>query len=275
MVMEVSSHALALHRVAGMPLRRRRVHQPRPRPPRPPRHAGALLRGQGAAVRAAICPSAASSTSTILTAGCWSTSARSRPSGSDSATSTTSRSRRPATATAGAAGAIEVPHRRCVQRDEQPRRGHGLRAARASTPATIAAGLARRAAGARPVRSRCVAGQPFAVIVDYAHTPDGLREGDRRRTPGGRRRRRCHRRVRLRRRPRSREAPADGRRRRRRSPITSWSPPTTPLRGPAGDHRCHARGGARRLPWPRCDGARSPPGHRSRASQGAIRATSW
>ncbi len=42
-------------------------------------------------------------------------------------------------------------------------------------PATIAAGLA----GAKPVPGRfeaVAAGQPFGVIVDYAHTPDGLRE---------------------------------------------------------------------------------------------------
>ena len=41
--MEVSSHALELHRVDGDPLRRRGVHQPEPGPPRlPPRH-GELL----------------------------------------------------------------------------------------------------------------------------------------------------------------------------------------------------------------------------------------
>ena len=33
---------------------------------------------------------------------------------------------------------------------------------------------ARRAARCRAGSRRCVAGQPFAVIVDYAHTPDGL-----------------------------------------------------------------------------------------------------
>jgi len=42
-------------------------------------------------------------------------------------------------------------------------------------PAVIAAGLAR--AGAVPGRFEAVrAGQPFDVIVDFAHTPDGLRE---------------------------------------------------------------------------------------------------
>ena len=33
-------------------------------------------------------------------------------------------------------------------------------------------------------------------------------------------------------------------------------------------------GGARRLPWPRCDRARSPSGHRDRHTSGAVRATS-
>ena len=49
--MEVSSHALALERVRGHPLRRRRLHEPLAGPPRlPPRHGG-LLRREGGAVR--------------------------------------------------------------------------------------------------------------------------------------------------------------------------------------------------------------------------------
>ena len=51
--MEVSSHALALDRVDGDPLRRRRVHQPDPGPPRLPRRHGGLLRRQAAAVHRA------------------------------------------------------------------------------------------------------------------------------------------------------------------------------------------------------------------------------
>ena len=49
-VMEVSSHALAQHRVDGVGLRRGAVHQPLPGPPRLPRRHGRLLRRQGVAV---------------------------------------------------------------------------------------------------------------------------------------------------------------------------------------------------------------------------------
>ena len=50
-VMEVSSHALALKRVDGVQLRRRRLHQPDARPPRLPRRHGDVLRRQAPAVR--------------------------------------------------------------------------------------------------------------------------------------------------------------------------------------------------------------------------------
>ena len=49
-VMEVSSHALALGRTDGAALRGRRLHQLRLRPPRLPRRRRVLLRGQGVAV---------------------------------------------------------------------------------------------------------------------------------------------------------------------------------------------------------------------------------
>ena len=58
------------------------------------------------------------------------------------------------------------------------------------------------------------------VIVDYAHTPDGLDAGHRS-PPAAVDRRPGHRRVRRRRRPRSRQAAADGRRRRRPAPTRS------------------------------------------------------
>ena len=50
-VMEVSSHALTLPACRRLPLRRRRVHQPRPRPPRPARYGRGVLRGEGVVVR--------------------------------------------------------------------------------------------------------------------------------------------------------------------------------------------------------------------------------
>ncbi len=69
--MEVSSHALALGRVDGTRLRRRRLHQPEPGPPRLPRRHGGLLRGQGEAVRRPVARPRWS-TSTTRGAAAWS-----------------------------------------------------------------------------------------------------------------------------------------------------------------------------------------------------------
>ena len=65
--MEVSSHALELHRAAGDRVRLRGVHEPDAGPPRLPRDAGRLLRGQAEAVparrrRAADAPPSSTST---------------------------------------------------------------------------------------------------------------------------------------------------------------------------------------------------------------------
>ena len=57
-------------------LRRRRLHQPQPRPPRPPRHHGGVLRGQGPAVRRRSGPSGPWSTSTTPGAAAWPTAGR-------------------------------------------------------------------------------------------------------------------------------------------------------------------------------------------------------
>ncbi len=78
-------------------------------------------------------------------------------------------------------------------------------------PTTVKRGLADLA----PVPGRfeaIVAGQPFAVIVDYAHTPDGLEKaiGAARSVAGDAS---VHRRLRMRWRSGSREAPVDGSRR--------------------------------------------------------------
>ena len=72
------------------------------------------------------------------------------------------------------------------------------------------------------------AGQDFAVLVDYAHTPDSLENVLRAAREIAQRR--VHRRLRRRRRPRPRQAPADGPCRTRRWPTSSSSPPTTRAR---------------------------------------------
>ena len=135
-------------------------------------------------------------------------------------------------------------------------------------PSTISRGLATVA----PVPGRfeaIVAGQPFAVIVDYAHTPDGLEKaiGAARSVAGdaavhvvfgcgG---------------DRDREkrplmgAVASRSGRSRRDHVRQPA-----LRGPDGDHQCHDGGGHPRLPWPRCEGTRSPSGHRDRRAPCAI-----
>ena len=69
--MEVSSHALALRRVDGVVVRRRRLHQPQPGPPRLPRRHGGLLRGQGAAVHAGARPARRGLTSTTRAGAGW------------------------------------------------------------------------------------------------------------------------------------------------------------------------------------------------------------
>ena len=74
--MEVSSHALALRPGRRGPLRGRRLHQLRPRPPRLPRRRRRLLRGQGAALRRPV-PRPRSSTSTTRRCAGWSARARS------------------------------------------------------------------------------------------------------------------------------------------------------------------------------------------------------
>ena len=58
---EVSAQALTRHRVDGLRVRRRVVHQPQPRPPRRLRRHGGVLPGEAAAVPARPAPSAGSS----------------------------------------------------------------------------------------------------------------------------------------------------------------------------------------------------------------------
>ena len=207
--MEVSSHALALHRVDGTRVRRRRVHQPRPRPPRPARHRGGVLRGQGAAVRAASWPRSASSTSTTRTAACCSTPRDDRRWCRSRCADATDVevARRPRTPSRGgasrvdgrrSAGAFNVMNALAAADRPRPRS--------ASTPTTIVAGLRRRRAGARPVRARQRAAAS-GVRRDRRLRPHARRPGEvlaaaarsSARWPGDRR-------VRLRRRPRPRRS---------------------------------------------------------------------
>ena len=125
-----------------------------------------------------------------------------------------------ATPSRGAGGGVAVGARR--RRSTSPTRSPRRRrpTCSASTLDAIVAGLAAAdAVPGRFERDRGRGGSRLVVIVDYAHTPDGLEQvlaaargvaagpGDRR--------------VRLRRRPRPRQAAADGRRRGAGSPTGS------------------------------------------------------
>ena len=215
------------------PVRRRGVHQPLAGPPRLPRRRW----------RSTSRPRRGCSTAAARRATNADDPYGRRLDGDDPATAPTTvadvraedlapRGRRrrlpPASTPAGAVRDVADPAARA--RSTSPTRSRPRRAA-------LLAGV--RARGGRRRRSRRVpgvpgrlepveAGQPFAVLVDYAHTPDALATvlraaRDLTARPPDRR-------VRLRRRPRPRQAAADGRRRRARSP-TAWSSrPTTRAR---------------------------------------------
>ena len=111
-------------------------------------------------------------------------------------------------------------------------------------------------------------GQPFAVLVDYAHTPDSLENvlaSARQITAAGGA---ADLRLRLRRRPRPRQAPADGRDRRPARRPRGGHLRQPALRGPGGDHRRDPRRDRRRRSGPR---SRSSPtaGRRSRSRSAA------
>ena len=108
-------------------------------------------------------------------------------------------------------------------------------------------------------------GQDFAVLVDYAHTPDSLENVLRAARDLTRRAR--DRRLRRRRRPRPGQAPADGGDRRPPGRRRGRHLGQPALRGPRGDHRGDPRGGRARRGVAR----RSPRGDRARGRAGVRR----
>ena len=181
------------------PLRRRRLHEPDPGPPRLPRRHGGLLRRQAPAVRSqrsASVPGRASSTSTTTTGRGSRGRARLR-----SRLSAAGRrgglpgARGRASTPPGSRFARSRPAAR--RRSRIPLPGHfNVENALAALAAASALGRRPRGrgaaalAGAEPVPGRFEPideGQAFAVLVDYAHTPDSLENVLRRRRAAHRR----------------------------------------------------------------------------------------
>ncbi len=262
------------------PLRRRRLHQPHPGPPRLPSDDGGLLRGQAAAVQRASSRACRrrgrrSSTSTTRTAPGWRPSSASRSRSRCALPAPTTAATELETGLDGSSFTVHTPDGPLALRS--PLRGEfnvynvigALAVARAlgRFRGNVRGGDRDRRSGARPLRDRR-RGPAVRGLVDYAHTPDSLenvlraaRGADAVAAAG---------RVRLRRRPRSRQAPADGRDRpsagRRR--VRHLRQP--PLGGSRGDHRRDPRGRRHRgRPRPR-PSRRDRPGDRV----GAGRATS-
>ena len=178
--MEVSSHALELDRVDGRALRRRRVHEPDAGPPRLPSRHGGLLRRQGTPVRRA--PGAINVDDpygrrlAAMAGGRVLTYARASDADADV---------RPHAAEIGAGGAIGLiatTPRGPLPLDVRLRGGFNVENVLCAVAlaellelphAAVRAGIA--AVQGVPGRFEAVdAGQPFTVLVDYAHTPDGL-----------------------------------------------------------------------------------------------------
>ena len=243
-VMEVSSHALALRRVDGTLVRRGGLHQPGTRSSRPARVRRGVLPSQGTAVHAragggrrhqhrrsvrAPAPGRGGHPDgAVFEVGCDRDRGHA-PSG---------------TGSCGAAGSVAVPIGGAFNVMNSLAALTALDALGVDAD-EAAAGVS--SAGPVPGRFEVIApaGETApTVIVDYAHTPDGITEllaADAR----GHRLGRDDDRVRLRRRPRSREAGADGERRGCRCRSGDRDVRQPARRGSDGDHRRHRRAASR------------------------------
>ena len=158
------------------PLRRGRLHQPEPRPPRLPRDDGGLLRGQGVAVHArARAVAAWSNADDRWGRGCWPTAAD--PAGGGAARrGRRGRARRRADRVhlAGPAGR-DRPDRAGQRRQRAAGGRGGGRLGRRPRPRwPPASPPPPRCPGRLEVVPTAQAPAPFTVLVDYAHTPAGL-----------------------------------------------------------------------------------------------------
>ncbi len=286
--MEVSSHGLDMHRVDGTRFAVAVFTNLVAGPPRLPRDDGGLLRRQGAAVHPRSCPSRGV-VCVDDDVGPPPRRARAVPVttyGTDAATPTTASSRSRATSPGpprpswGPTARRPVRTRLVGDYNVTNAVGAYLAAVAVGVPPEAAARGGRRLSPACPdASSGSTVGQPFAVLVDYAHTPDALEHVVAATASAGRRRRTAAPRRRLRWGPRPRQAPADGGGRgpaADRAVLTSDNPRS---RGPAGDPRRdrrrrprrRRRRGARRGPGR----ARPPARHRATRSLRRGPATSW
>ena len=257
--MEVSSHALELHRADGIEFDVRRLHEPDAGPPRLPRHARRLLRVEAAPVHSRVGRAARGrgrqrrrrvGRAARGRGHRGGTHARSRPSALERdadfrATDVALRRGRARRSSATRAARRSTCACRCpgcsTSTTRSPRSPRRTRSASRRTRPPRRSRRAQRVPGRfEPVDE----GQAFGVLVDYAHTPDSLENVLRVRARPARPGRRgpADRRVRRRRRPRPRQAPADGRggaapRRPRRRDLRQPA-----LRGPRRDHRRDRRG---------------------------------